>query len=103
MILFIGLLGLLVLPTSGHAQTYSRCIDANGRIYLTDNAAPPGIHCVAQVTKELADTPLIFNVPDGFSRLSTSAPKTWLLRVGWTKAAPISVFDVPGTAAGLGV
>jgi len=58
MILFLGLLALLVLPAAGLAQTYSRCIDANGRIYLTDVATPPGIHCVAQVTKELADTPL---------------------------------------------
>jgi len=58
MILFLSLLALLVLPAAGHAQTYSRCIDASGRPYLTDSAAaPPGIHCVAQVTKELEDTP----------------------------------------------
>ena len=57
MILFLGLLALLLLPAAGQAQTYSRCIDANGRIHLTDSPAPPGIRCVAQVTKELEDTP----------------------------------------------
>jgi len=47
--------------------------------------------------KELAETPFLYQVPEGFSRLSTSLPETWLLREGWTRAAaPISVFDVPG-------
>jgi REP element-mobilizing transposase RayT len=46
--------------------------------------------------KELEDSPFMFNVPDGFSRLSTSVPRTWLLQIGWKKAAPISVFDLPG-------
>ena len=51
--------------------------------------------------KELADSPFLFDVPDGFARLSTSVPQTWLLRVGWAnaKAPPISVFDVPGAEA----
>jgi hypothetical protein len=49
--------------------------------------------------KELDDSPLVFNIPEGFSRLSTCAPKTWLLRIGWTKAPPVSVFDVPGFEA----
>ena len=49
--------------------------------------------------KELDDSPLMFGVPDGFSRLSTRAPHTWLLRVGWAKVAPISVFDRPGSEA----
>jgi REP element-mobilizing transposase RayT len=49
--------------------------------------------------KELADSPFMFDVPDGFSRLSTSVPQTWLLRAGWTKAPAISVFDVPGPEA----
>ena len=51
--------------------------------------------------KELADSPFLFDVPDGFARLSTSVPQSWLLRIGWTKAKgpPISVFDVPGAEA----
>jgi REP element-mobilizing transposase RayT len=48
---------------------------------------------------ELADSPFVFDVPDGFSRLSTSVPQTWLLRIGWTKSRSISVFDVPGPEA----
>jgi REP element-mobilizing transposase RayT len=48
---------------------------------------------------ELADSPFVFDVPDGFSRLSTSVPQTWLLRIGWTKSKSISVFDVPGAEA----
>jgi len=49
--------------------------------------------------KELDDSWFLYNVPDGFSRLSTSVPQTWLLRIGWAKARPISVFDVPGPDA----
>ena len=51
--------------------------------------------------KELADSPFLFDVPEGFSRLSTSVPQTWLLRLGWGKAKcpAISVFDVPGSEA----
>ena len=48
---------------------------------------------------ELADSPFVFDVPDGFSRLSTSVPQTWLLRIGWMKSKSISVFDVPGPDA----
>jgi len=49
--------------------------------------------------KELEDSPFVFAVPEGFSRLSTSKPRTWLLRQGWMKAPPIRVFDVPGADA----
>jgi REP element-mobilizing transposase RayT len=49
--------------------------------------------------KELDDSPFLYAVPDGFSRLSTSLPHTWLLRVGWMKTPPVSVFDVPGPEA----
>jgi len=36
--------------------------------------------------KELDESPFVFGVPDGFSRLSTSRPQTWLLRQGWKRS-----------------
>lgn len=35
-------------------------------------------------------------VPYGYETPPVSEPTTWLLRVGWEKAAPIGMFDVPG-------
>jgi hypothetical protein len=46
--------------------------------------------------RELADSGELFPVRDGYERLPTSAPTTWLLRIGWTKHGPISAYDVPG-------
>ena len=45
---------------------------------------------------ERRDVPVLYEPPDGFSRLSTSLPLTWLLRAGWEKAGAISVFTTPG-------
>lgn len=52
----LGLLLVLTLAGPGHAQTYSRCVDAAGKIYLTEGPPPAGIRCVAQATRELHDT-----------------------------------------------
>lgn len=49
--------------------------------------------------KELDGSPLLYQTPEGYKRLSVAYPKTWLLRVGWQKAGAISVWDVPGPAA----
>ena len=35
-------------------------------------------------------------VPSGYEPPPVSEPSTWLLRVGWTKAPPIGMFDTPG-------
>ena len=56
MVTILGLILVLILAGSGQAQTYSRCIDAAGKIYLTEGPPPAGIHCVAQATRELQDT-----------------------------------------------
>jgi hypothetical protein len=35
-------------------------------------------------------------VPYGYETAPVSEPSTWLLKVGWEKAAPIGMFDIPG-------
>ena len=44
---------------------------------------------------ELDDSPFLYRAPD-YPRLSVARPQTWLLRVGWRKAGPIRMRDVPG-------
>jgi len=44
---------------------------------------------------ELDDSPFLYPTPD-YPRLSVCRPRTWLLRVGWRKAGPISMRDTPG-------
>jgi hypothetical protein len=44
---------------------------------------------------ELADSPLLYKAPDGYARLSTCLPQTWLLQRGWARAGAISAFAVP--------
>ncbi len=46
--------------------------------------------------KERADSPLLYKPPPTYVWLITWLPKTWLLREGWKKHAPISVREVPG-------
>ncbi|HEY1813076.1 MAG TPA: hypothetical protein VGG74_12085, partial [Kofleriaceae bacterium] len=48
--------------------------------------------------RELADAPLLYEPPRGFSRLSTALPQTWLLQRGWARAGAISVFETPASA-----
>ena len=52
----LGLVLVLILAGPGQAQTYSRCVDAAGKLYLTEGPPPAGIRCVAQATRELRDT-----------------------------------------------
>jgi hypothetical protein len=56
MVTILGLILVLILAGPGLAQTYSRCVDAAGGIYLTEDLPPAGIRCVAQATRELKDT-----------------------------------------------
>ena len=56
MVTILGLVLVLILAGPGQAQTYSRCVDAAGKIYLTEGPPPAGIRCVAQATRELHDT-----------------------------------------------
>ena len=56
MVIILGLILALILAGPGQAQTYSRCVDAAGKIYLTEGPPPAGIRCVAQGTRELKDT-----------------------------------------------
>ncbi len=50
--------------------------------------------------KELADSPFLPPVPEGYERLSVSRPKTWLLEHGWMRAGAISMHAVPGPKLG---
>jgi hypothetical protein len=56
MVTILGLVLVLILAGPGQAQTYSRCVDAAGKIYLTEGPPPAGIRCVAQATRELKET-----------------------------------------------
>jgi hypothetical protein len=56
MVAILALALLLMLAGPGHAQTYSRCVDAAGKLYLTEGPPPAGIRCVAQATRELKDS-----------------------------------------------
>ncbi|HEY0251788.1 MAG TPA: hypothetical protein VGC41_09685 [Kofleriaceae bacterium] len=38
-------------------------------------------------------------VPAAYQPLVTREPRTWLLRVGWKRRGPISMFEVPGKDA----
>jgi REP element-mobilizing transposase RayT len=46
--------------------------------------------------KELGGS--LFRSPPGYQKLATSPPRTWLLRAGWERHGPISVYDTPGPA-----
>jgi REP element-mobilizing transposase RayT len=37
-----------------------------------------------------------FAIPDGYKPLSSAEPQTWLLRIGWRRHGPISVYEEPG-------
>ncbi len=49
--------------------------------------------------KELEDSPFLFQVPAGFSRLTTAMPQTWLLAKGWTVHGAIGARERPGPDA----
>ena len=56
MVTILGLLLVLILAGPGQAQTYSRCVDAAGKIYLTEGPPPAGIRCpvaVVSLTRSL--------------------------------------------------
>jgi hypothetical protein len=46
--------------------------------------------------KRLADRAQLYAIPPDYERLPTSAPRTWLLSVGWMKHGRIDEYDVPG-------
>ena len=56
MVTILGLVLVLILAGPGQAQTYSRCVDAAGKLHLTEGPPPAGIRCVAQATRELHDS-----------------------------------------------
>ncbi len=49
--------------------------------------------------KELEDSPFLYQVPKGFSRLTTAAAQTWLLATGWTVHGAIGTRERPGPDA----
>jgi len=56
MVTILGFIVVLILAGPSQAQTYSRCVDAAGKIHLTEGPPPAGIRCIAQATRELRDT-----------------------------------------------
>ena len=52
----LGLVLVLILAGPGQAQTYSKCVDAAGKIYLSEGPPPAGLRCVGLATRELHDT-----------------------------------------------
>jgi REP element-mobilizing transposase RayT len=46
--------------------------------------------------KELEGSPNLYTPPRTYYGLATWLPKTWLLRVGWSKHSAISAHEVPG-------
>lgn len=66
----IALLALVALAPPVHAQSYSRCVDATGRVYLTDGPPPSGVRCAAQAVRELKESP----VPAGASAKVAAGP-----------------------------
>ncbi len=49
--------------------------------------------------KELEDSPFLYQVPEGFSRLTTAVAQTWLLAKGWTMHGAIGTRERPGPDA----
>ncbi len=49
--------------------------------------------------QELEDSPFLFQVPEGFSRLTTAVAHTWLLAKGWTRHGSIGARERPGPDA----
>jgi REP element-mobilizing transposase RayT len=46
--------------------------------------------------KELESSPCFYRPPASYKPLLVWLPETWLLRTGWAKYGPISVYEVPG-------
>ena len=42
----------------------------------------------------------VWRMPEGYDPLAVSAPATWLVRAGWAKAAPISMYATPARRPG---
>jgi hypothetical protein len=88
----IALLALVVLSAPVHAQTYSRCVDASGRVYLTDGPPPSGVRCAAQAVRELKESP----VPAGATApLATGQYALWMTEA----SGVIRLRAYPGEAA----
>jgi hypothetical protein len=56
MVIILGLVLVLIVAGPGQAQTYSRCVDAAGKLHLMEGPPPAGLRCVAQANRELKDT-----------------------------------------------
>ena len=74
----LAVAAILAAPPLAHAQTYSRCVDATGRLHLTDTP-PAGVHCVALAKRELADTP---------ARVETVTVPPWMVTIRLTIDRP---------------
>lgn len=54
----------------------------------------PGVYFTGW--RELGDSPFAFVPRTDYIGLLTKLPRTWLLRIGWTKSGTVSVYEVPG-------
>ena len=92
---------VLTSPTAvRHALAY---VLNNWRKHRADRAHPArpvdpyssGINFGGWVQR--GGAPVLYAAPDGYLRLSTCYPQTWLLERGWARGGGISAFAVPGS------
>ena len=99
----LAVAAILAAPSLAHAQTYSRCVDATGRLHLTD-APPAGVHCVALATRALTETPVrvatVAAPAPGHALWLTEPAGVMLLRTYPTDGACRGALDERVAAAG---
>jgi len=49
--------------------------------------------------KEYGDRLTMYGAPPGYTAMFVWRPRTWLLKIGWRKWGPVSMFEVPGSGA----
>jgi hypothetical protein len=93
-----------VISTPRHCRNMIRYVLNNWRRHGEDCQGRPATWVLDPFSsavsfggwRELAHRDRLFAIPAGYERLSTSAPMTWLLTVGWYKHGAIAASEVPG-------
>jgi REP element-mobilizing transposase RayT len=92
---------IITSPTQArHALSY---VMGNWRKHQEDSKAPMSEWTIDWFSSavsfpgwaEYGDEPFLWRGPATYDPLIVYQPRTWLLRVGWAKAGPISFHDVP--------
>ena len=92
-VIAIAAMGAVFCASTADAQRVSRCVDANGHVYLTQNGPPDSVTCVESSPKDLEPTtPSPASGPDTQSEQGAIAA-----RVGQARESPEAVQSVrPG-------